>query len=201
MAEDSRPANEPRRSLRPRCRRLVGLGLVLGFPPEQSAALPAVGSRATRLAEADPGMWRLTLRRRRLAACWSCSTTGVSAQASKGGGGPGRGARLQLALGVEAGQKGPDAELELVLGGDAGQQRGQLDGIGNSPGGRAAKKAHMRRTGGSGLPRLELADDAQVGIVRACVERWGREVRPCVEEIGNPLRRGGRSAFPCPSSW
>jgi hypothetical protein len=52
-------------------------------------------------------------------------------------------------LGLEAGQEGADAELELVVGGDPGQLRGQLDGMGELPGGRAAKKAHMRRTNSS----------------------------------------------------
>jgi hypothetical protein len=47
-------------------------------------------------------------------------------------------------LGVEASQEGPDAELKLVFGRDAGQLRGQFDGVGNSPGGRAAKKATSR---------------------------------------------------------
>jgi hypothetical protein len=49
-------------------------------------------------------------------------------------------------VGVEAGQEGADAELELVVGGDPGQLGGQLDGVGELAGGRAAKKAHMRRT-------------------------------------------------------
>ena len=49
-------------------------------------------------------------------------------------------------LGLEAGQEGADAELELVVGGDPGQQGASWTVWGNSPGGRAAKKAHMRRT-------------------------------------------------------
>jgi hypothetical protein len=52
-------------------------------------------------------------------------------------------------LGVEAGEEGVDAELELVVGGDAGQERGELDVVGELAGGRAAKKAHMRRTNSS----------------------------------------------------
>jgi hypothetical protein len=56
--------------------------------------------------------------------------------------------RLGL-LGLEAGEEGADAELELVVGGDQGQQRGQLDGVGELTGGRAAKKAHMRRANSS----------------------------------------------------
>jgi hypothetical protein len=54
-----------------------------------------------------------------------------------------------LLLGVEAGQERSDAELELVVGGAPGQQRSQLDVVGELAGGRAAKKAHMRRTNSS----------------------------------------------------
>ena len=52
-------------------------------------------------------------------------------------------------LGLEAGQEDADAELELVVGGDPCQQGGELDGVGELAGGRAAKKAHMRRTNSS----------------------------------------------------
>src|ERR687892_2081432 len=73
MAEDSRPANKP-------IGRSVRLGLagqpgpaVGGCPPEAIRGAARRGVAGDELAEADPGMRRLTFRRRRLAACWSCS--------------------------------------------------------------------------------------------------------------------------------
>jgi hypothetical protein len=50
---------------------------------------------------------------------------------------------------LEAGDEDVDAGLELVVGGDAGQQGGQLDGVGELAGGRAAKKPWRRRTNSS----------------------------------------------------
>jgi len=53
---------------------LIILGLVLGgCPPAAVRGAARRGVAGHEAAEPDPGIRRLTLKRRRLAACWSCS--------------------------------------------------------------------------------------------------------------------------------